>query len=158
MDHLNAGQRGMAAAMVYPDGGDASASTVDLPIPRRGCHNHRSPCRWCGSSPAKAGQPDRSSGVDNGPPEACSGGLFDGHGSKNVCARSLSRKRLESVVGPNRKSSRRAYVFRFTPESGLKSDIPPCPHRAAMSGLMRRTDQTSIQSPRRRGKAALGKC
>src|SRR5258705_13035909 len=105
MDHLNAGQRGMAAAMVYPEakhGGDASASTVDLPIPRRGCHNHRSPCRWCGSSPAKAGQPDRSSGVDNGPPEACSGELFDGHGSKNVCARSLSRKRLESVVGPGR--------------------------------------------------------
>src|SRR5258706_15727378 len=105
MDHLNAGQRGMAAAMVYPEakhGGDASASTVDLPIPRRGCHNHRSPCRWCGSSPAKAGHPDRSSGVDNGPPEACSGGLFDGHGSKNVCARSLSRKRLKSVVGQKR--------------------------------------------------------
>jgi len=35
LDHLNAGQRGMAAAMVYPEakhGGDASASTVDLPI------------------------------------------------------------------------------------------------------------------------------
>ena len=27
-------------------------------------------------------------------------------------------------------SSRRAYVFRFTPESGLKSDIPLCPYRA----------------------------
>jgi len=32
MDHLNAGQRGMAAAMVYPEakhGGDASAPPVD---------------------------------------------------------------------------------------------------------------------------------
>jgi hypothetical protein len=38
--------------------------------------------------------------------------------------------RVMSVVGQNRKSSRRAYVFRFTPESGLKSDIPPCPKRA----------------------------
>ena len=35
---------------------------------RRGCHNHRSP--W--PSPAKAGHPDRSSGVDNGPPEQAS--------------------------------------------------------------------------------------
>jgi len=35
LDHLNAGQRGMAAAMVYPEakhGGDASAPAVDYPI------------------------------------------------------------------------------------------------------------------------------
>jgi hypothetical protein len=35
MDHLNADQRGMAAAMVYPEakhGGDASAPAVDYPI------------------------------------------------------------------------------------------------------------------------------
>ncbi len=30
----------------------------------------------------------------------------------------------------NRKSSMRAYVFRFAPESGLMSDIAPCPFRA----------------------------
>jgi len=35
-----------------------------------------------------------------------------------------------SALGQNRKSSRRAYVFRFTPESGLKSDIPLCPYCA----------------------------
>src|SRR5258705_13360062 len=37
--------------------------------------------------------------------------------------------RHKTAMGQNRKSSRRAYVFRFTPESGLKSDIPPCPYR-----------------------------
>src|SRR6478736_3907606 len=33
-------------------------------------------------------------------------------------------------MGQNRKSSMRAYDFRFTPESGLKSDIAPCPKSA----------------------------
>ena len=35
MDHLNAGQRGMAAVMVYPEakhGGDASTPAVNPPI------------------------------------------------------------------------------------------------------------------------------
>src|SRR5258708_5108292 len=45
-----------------------------------------------------------------------------------------------SELGQNRKSSRRAYVFRFTPESGLKSDIPPCPYRAnSGSGRLKNT-------------------
>jgi hypothetical protein len=35
-----------------------------------------------------------------------------------------------SVLGQNRKYSRRADVFRFTPESGLRSDIAPCPKSA----------------------------
>jgi len=96
----------MAAAMVYPEakhGGDASAPAVDYPIADVVAitFDHRA----AGAGPVlpKLVHPDRSSGVDNGPPEACSGGLFDGHGSKNVCARSLSRKRLESVVGQKRK-------------------------------------------------------
>src|SRR5258706_894363 len=40
------------------------------------------------------------------------------------------RKTFPHGLGQNRKSSRRAYVFRFTPESGLKSDIPLCPYCA----------------------------
>ena len=53
-----------------------------------------------------------------------------GHASKNVCARNLSRKRLESVVGQNRKSSMRAYVFRLAPESRHHLTHAVCPFRA----------------------------
>ena len=35
-----------------------------------------------------------------------------------------------SQMGQKAKYSLRADVFRFTPESGLKSDIGPCPFRA----------------------------
>jgi hypothetical protein len=44
-----------------------------------------------------------------------------------------ARLRAMSQLGQNRKSSRRAYVFRFTPESGLKSDIARGP-KSATSG------------------------
>jgi hypothetical protein len=37
-----------------------------------------------------------------------------------------------SELGQNRKSSMRAHVFRFAPESGLKSDIASCPKSASM--------------------------
>ncbi len=36
--------------------------------------------------------------------------------------------------------------FRFTPESGLMSDISPCPFRAT-SGLMHRTKFTVARAP-----------
>jgi len=37
-----------------------------------------------------------------------------------------------SQMGQKAKYSLRADVFRFTPESGLKSDIGPCPFRAKL--------------------------
>src|SRR5258705_8121367 len=58
-------------------------------------------------------------------------------------ARTFSRS-----LGQNRKSSRRAYVFRFTPESGLKSDIPPCPKSA--KGLNRSRGRTLRRTTQRR--------
>jgi hypothetical protein len=45
-----------------------------------------------------------------------------------------------TVVGQNRKYSLRADDVRSTPESGLKSDIRPCPVRAT-SGLMHRSKE-----------------
>src|SRR5258707_9670589 len=39
-------------------------------------------------------------------------------------------KTFSHGLGQNRKSSMRANVFRFTPESGLKSDITPFPFSA----------------------------
>jgi hypothetical protein len=43
-----------------------------------------------------------------------------------------------SELGQKAKYSRGVDVFRFTPESGLMSDIAPCPFRAN-NGLMRRS-------------------
>ena len=40
-----------------------------------------------------------------------------------------------TVVGQNAKYSLRADVFRSTPESGLKSDIAPCPKGAKPADL-----------------------
>src|SRR4029453_15109550 len=48
-------------------------------------------------------------------------------------------------LGQNRKSSMRAYDFRFTPESGLRSDIARCPFRARSGSDQR----FSITSPAR---------
>jgi hypothetical protein len=45
-------------------------------------------------------------------------------------------ERRMSLVGQKAKYSLRADVFRFTLESGLKSDIPPCP-KSAMCGRLR---------------------
>jgi hypothetical protein len=112
----------MPAAMVCPEakhGGDASAPAVDYPIADVVAitFDHRA----AGAGPAlpKLVTPTAVRALTNGPPEACSGGLFDGHGSKNVCARSLSRKRLESVVGQKLKSSMRAHVFRYSPTTDI---------------------------------------
>ena len=55
-----------------------------------------------------------------------------------------------SLLGQNRKSSGRAYVFRFTPESGLKSDIPLCPFRANF-GLMRLSKDKPVTRSHRSG-------
>ena len=55
-----------------------------------------------------------------------------GTGQKTFCARSLSRKRLESVVGQNRKSSIRANVFRCSPNNGHRHDTSACPFRALL--------------------------
>jgi hypothetical protein len=54
-----------------------------------------------------------------------------------------------SQLGQKAKYSSGADVFRFTPESGLKSDIAPCPFRA-MNGLVHRRKNLINRSPHRR--------
>ncbi len=46
--------------------------------------------------------------------------------------------RVMSLLGPNRKSSMRAYVFRFAPESGRRATWSACPFRA-IKRLMHRS-------------------
>src|SRR5260221_704426 len=57
-----------------------------------------------------------------------------------VLGRLYGNSRGMSAPGPNRKYSLRASDLRSTPESGLKSDIRPCP-KSATTGLMQRSKQ-----------------
>jgi hypothetical protein len=51
-----------------------------------------------------------------------------------------------SAMGQKAKYSLGVDVFRFTPESGLMSDIAPCPFRARF-GLMHRSKSRPIDQP-----------
>ena len=58
-------------------------------------------------------------------------------------------------LGPNRKSSLRAYVVRCSPNIGLKSDIAPCPFGANKRLMHRSNNQRySITSSARSSNAA----
>jgi hypothetical protein len=70
----------MAAVMVYPEvkhGGDASTPAVNLPIADVVAKtiDHR----VAGAGPPKLVTPAAVRALNNGPPEACSDRLFDGH-------------------------------------------------------------------------------
>src|SRR5260370_31801843 len=59
---------------------------------------------------------------------------------KKTILRALRARTFSRGLGQKQKSSMRAYVFRFTPESGLKSDIARCP-KSANRRLMHRSKQ-----------------
>ena len=62
-----------------------------------------------------------------------------------------------SAPGQTAKYSLRVHIFRFAPESGLKSDIAPCPVRAAKTGSHQSSfDHQSNLGPRQGDANASG--
>src|SRR5258707_14107830 len=59
---------------------------------------------------------------------------------KKTILRALRARTFSRGLGQKAKYSLRADVFRFAPESGLKSDIAPCP-KGANNGLMHRSKE-----------------
>ena len=69
--------------------------------------------------------------------------------AKEMCTVNRNRSAAEVAYGSKGDLTAPKSNFRCTPESGLKSDIPPCP-KSAMNG-----SGVFIRSPRRRGRAAM---